>query len=200
MSLLRVNFRGGSSYWKNLGAKNSTSEFGPKFGNQKFASQKKRPQIRWKCITQTHANLVSQACISLLRCFRKGLTISYLILQACISRCISFMGVFQTTVAHLCSFCLVRIKMMLLRWSIHCRCQRNTSPQTEIFISRNVHAIITGRLRFADLLSQNNNLINVNFVLVLKGIFGGSLKITLQNKNNPPGKNYLKRLRRGKVP
>ena len=32
-----------------------------------------------------------------------------------------------------------------------------------------------------------NNLRNVNFVLVLKGIFGGSLKITLPNGNNPKG-------------
>ena len=32
------------------------------------------------------------------------------------------------------------------------------------------------------------NLRNVNFMLVLKGIFGGSLKITLESKNNPQGK------------
>ena len=32
-----------------------------------------------------------------------------------------------------------------------------------------------------------NNLGHVNFMLVLKGIFGGSLKITLQNRNNPKG-------------
>ena len=40
-----------------------------------------------------------------------------------------------------------------------------------------------------------NNLGNVNFMLVLKGIFGGSLKITLQSKNNPHTvkKNNLKR-------
>ena len=37
-------------------------------------------------------------------------------------------------------------------------------------------------------LRGENNLRNVHFLLVLKGIFGGSLKITLQNKNNPEGK------------
>ena len=38
-----------------------------------------------------------------------------------------------------------------------------------------------------------NNLENVNIVLVLKGLFGGSLKITLQNKNSPRGENNLRR-------
>ena len=33
--------------------------------------------------------------------------------------------------------------------------------------------------------ASKNNLRNVHLVLVLKAIFGGSLKITLQNKNNP---------------
>ena len=37
-------------------------------------------------------------------------------------------------------------------------------------------------------LRGNNNLANVNFMLVLKGIFGGSLKITLQNRKNPQSK------------
>ena len=38
-------------------------------------------------------------------------------------------------------------------------------------------------------LRGKSNLGNVNFLLVLKGIFGGSLKITKQNQNNPQGKN-----------
>ena len=32
-----------------------------------------------------------------------------------------------------------------------------------------------------------DNLGNANLMLVLKGISGGSLKITLQNRNNPKG-------------
>ena len=37
-------------------------------------------------------------------------------------------------------------------------------------------------------LARQNNLRNVHYMLVLKGLFGGSLKITLQNKNNPQGR------------
>ena len=36
-------------------------------------------------------------------------------------------------------------------------------------------------------LRGKNNLGNVNVMLVFKGIFGGSLKITLLNRNNPKG-------------
>ena len=36
-------------------------------------------------------------------------------------------------------------------------------------------------------LRGQNNLGNVSFMLVLKSLFGGSLKITLQNRNSPKG-------------
>ena len=73
-----------------------------------------------KYITKIHANLVLQASISFLRCFKRRESkdtqaVSYLVLQACIS----FFEVFQTRAMHSC-FCLVRIK---------CRC--SYEDQTE---------------------------------------------------------------------
>ena len=45
-------------------------------------------------------------------------------------------------------------------------------------------------------LQGKNNLANVTFMLVLKGVFGGSLKITLRNKNNPQGKKWPQKILR----
>ena len=42
-------------------------------------------------------------------------------------------------------------------------------------------------------LQGKNRLGHVNLVLVLKGLFKGSLTVTLQNENQPQGKNHLRR-------
>ena len=65
------------------------------------------------------------------------------------------------------------------------KCSRKCSRECTLRIFSGYFLPFT--LQGKNTLRDKNNLGNVNFILVLKGIFGASLKTILQNENSPQG-------------